>query len=225
MLTIIWNPRGFYVVDRLPNDMKMNSAYFVTNVLILLEEAIFPQGRALRERWLVIHLDNCSIHTSRVSTDWLEEHDIFRMPQPLYSSDLPYSDFYLFPIVKEKLERIQLADENQFLSLCKLFWVVSITKNWMPYFRLGWGELEKWVKIMEATSDDKKYIYISSAHSHQTGLVHALIDQTIFTRCYYPFTPSGSLGIWTGSDASCSWWTSLQLPFRGEVWEVDEIAL
>jgi hypothetical protein len=33
---------------------------------------------------------------------------------------------------------------------------------------------------MEATSDDKKVIYRNSAHSHQTGLAHVLIDQTIF---------------------------------------------
>jgi hypothetical protein len=31
MFTIIWNPTGFYVFDRFPNDTKMNSDYFVTN--------------------------------------------------------------------------------------------------------------------------------------------------------------------------------------------------
>jgi hypothetical protein len=25
------------------------------------------------------------------------------------------------------------------LSLCKRFWAVSITKNWTPYFRVGWA--------------------------------------------------------------------------------------
>jgi hypothetical protein len=43
MFTVIWNASGFYAVDRLRNDAKMNSAYFVTNVLIPLEEAIFLQ--------------------------------------------------------------------------------------------------------------------------------------------------------------------------------------
>jgi hypothetical protein len=36
MFTIIWNPRGFYVIDRFLNDFKMNREYFVTNILILL---------------------------------------------------------------------------------------------------------------------------------------------------------------------------------------------
>jgi hypothetical protein len=34
------------------------------------------------------------------------------MQHQLYSPDLASSDFYLFPIVKEKLEQIQLADED-----------------------------------------------------------------------------------------------------------------
>jgi hypothetical protein len=116
---MIWNPSGFYVVDRLPNHIKMNSVYFVTNLLIPLiplEQAIFPRGRAPHERQLVVHLDNCSVHISRVSTDWLEQHNILRMPHHPYSPDLASSDFYLFPTVKEKLERIQLADEDQFFE-------------------------------------------------------------------------------------------------------------
>jgi hypothetical protein len=35
---------------------------------------------------------------------------------PPYSLDLAPSDFYLFPTIKEKLERIQLADEDQFFK-------------------------------------------------------------------------------------------------------------
>jgi hypothetical protein len=39
-----------------------------------------------------------------------------RMPQPPYSLNLAGSDFYLFPTVKEKLERTQVADEDQFFG-------------------------------------------------------------------------------------------------------------
>jgi hypothetical protein len=80
MFTIIWNPNGFYIVDRLSNDIKMNSAYFVTNIFISFEQAIFLRGRASYQKRLVVHLDNCLVHINRVSTDWLEEHGIRRMP-------------------------------------------------------------------------------------------------------------------------------------------------
>jgi hypothetical protein len=72
MFMIIWNPSGFYIVDRLSNDVKINSAYFVTNILILLiplEQTTFLRGRAPHEKRLVISVDNCPVHTSRGSTD------------------------------------------------------------------------------------------------------------------------------------------------------------
>jgi hypothetical protein len=99
----------------------MNSAYFVTNILTPLEEAIFPQRRAPHEKRLVIHLDDCSVHTSRASTEWLEEYGMHHMSQSPYSPNLASSDFYLFPTMKEKLERTQVADEDQFLNPYKRF--------------------------------------------------------------------------------------------------------
>jgi hypothetical protein len=42
----------------------------MTKVLILLEEAIFPRGRAPHQKWYVVHLDNCSVHISLASIYW-----------------------------------------------------------------------------------------------------------------------------------------------------------
>jgi hypothetical protein len=64
----------------------------------------------------VILLDNCSVNTNRASIDWLEEYGIHRMPYLSYSPGLASSNFYLFLTVKEKLEQIQLADEDQFFE-------------------------------------------------------------------------------------------------------------
>jgi hypothetical protein len=61
---------------------KMSSAYFITNILIPLEQVIFPRGRAPHQKRLVIHVDNCSICTNLASTDWLKEHDMRRMSHP-----------------------------------------------------------------------------------------------------------------------------------------------
>jgi histone-lysine N-methyltransferase SETMAR len=94
----------------------MKSAYFMTSALIPLEQVIFTRGRTPHERRLAFHFDNCSVHTGRVSTDWLEEHNILRMPHPPYSPDLASSDFYLFRPAKEKSERIRLAEEDQFFE-------------------------------------------------------------------------------------------------------------
>jgi hypothetical protein len=116
MFTIIWNLTGFSVVDKLPNDTKMNSDYFMTNILISLEQMIFLCRRTPHEKGLMVSVDNCSVHTSRGSADWLEKHDIHRMPDQPYSHNLATSDLYLFSTVKEKLERIHLAEEDQFFE-------------------------------------------------------------------------------------------------------------
>jgi histone-lysine N-methyltransferase SETMAR len=121
MVIITWNPSGFYVVDRLPNDTKMNSNYFIANIFISFEKAIFPRGRAPHQKRLVIYFRKGSVHTSRASRDWLKEYGMRRTPHSPYSPDLAPSDFYLFPPVKEKLEWIQVGGEDSFLSSCKRF--------------------------------------------------------------------------------------------------------
>jgi hypothetical protein len=65
----------------------------------------------------VIHLDNCSVHTSRASTDWLEEHGMLHMPHPpaLFTRFGP-NDFYLFPAVNERLEQIKVTGKDQFFE-------------------------------------------------------------------------------------------------------------
>jgi histone-lysine N-methyltransferase SETMAR len=143
MFMIIWNPTRFYIVDRLPNDTKMNSAYFMRNILTPLEEAIFPQGRAPHQKRLVVPLGNCSAHMSRVSTEWLEEHGMHCMPQPPYSPGLAPSDFYLFPTTKEKLERTQVADEDQFFESLQEILRRIDQEELNRYFKLEYSEFKK----------------------------------------------------------------------------------
>jgi hypothetical protein len=60
----------------------------------------------------MVHIDNYSVRTSLASTSWLEEYRMHRTPHPLYSRDLTPNDFYLFLTVKERLERIQVIEED-----------------------------------------------------------------------------------------------------------------
>jgi hypothetical protein len=128
MFTIIWNPSDFYVLDRLPNDIRMNSPYLVGNrllPLIPLEQAIFPRGRALHQKRLVVHLDNCSVHISRASIDWLEEHGIRHMP---HSSTLfTWSGLQWLRLVCESQRNtISISIENLILYL--------ILGSWLAWF-------------------------------------------------------------------------------------------
>jgi hypothetical protein len=121
MFIIIWNPSGFYVVDRLLNDIKMNSDYFVTNLFISLEQMIFPCRKAPHEKRLVVSVDNCSVHINRGSTDWLEKHGIHRTSDQSYSPNLAISDLYLFSTVKENSNGFTWMTRTSFLSACRGF--------------------------------------------------------------------------------------------------------
>jgi hypothetical protein len=121
MFTIIWNSHGSHIVDKPPNDTKTNSDYSMTKIISLLKQTIFLWRRVAHQKRLVIHIDTCSVHASRASTSWLKEHGICRIPHLSYSLELASREFYLFLIIKEKLERIQVRQEDQFLSACKRF--------------------------------------------------------------------------------------------------------
>jgi hypothetical protein len=157
MFQIIWNLSDFSVFDRLRNDTKMNNAYFVTNLLIPLEPAISPRGKSPHQKRQVVHFDNCSVHTSRASTDWLEEHGIRRVPYPSYSCSLASSDFYLFRTVKKRLERIQVADEDQLFE-CLQEVLKGLDQQELNRVFQTWVRRIQQVsqaKTMEMMSDDK----------------------------------------------------------------------
>jgi hypothetical protein len=64
-----------------------------------------------------------------ISTPSSHSCDMPCMPRPPYSADLAPSDFYLFLIVKEKLERNQEAEDNQLFECFHDISRASITRN------------------------------------------------------------------------------------------------
>ena len=95
---------GFFVVDMLPKGMSYNSSYFISNILHVLEEQkqqIWPKsGR----RKVLIYLDNCKVHNSKMTMEEIQKIQFKRVPHPAYSPDVAPSDFYLFGRVKKRLE-------------------------------------------------------------------------------------------------------------------------
>jgi transposase len=102
MLTIVWNPRGFHLIDVLPKGLKFNVAHYINTILIPLVERRSAHGTA-NERKLIVHADNARPHTAKVSTQFLAENRMKPAPHPPYSPDLAPCDFYLFGYVKQRL--------------------------------------------------------------------------------------------------------------------------
>ena len=112
MITIIWGVYGTYIIDDLPEGAHYNSQYFIEHVLMPLEEKekiIWP-GRRERKIWL--HLDNCRVHNSKVTTEEIESSIFKRTPHPPYSPDIAPSDFYLFGYIKGQLKGHSFENRN-----------------------------------------------------------------------------------------------------------------
>ena len=103
LVTIIWSPFGFHIVDILPPKVKFNSAYFITHILNPLVNKKTEYGFQNGKRKVDLHLDNCKVHNSKVSIDTTEENGFKRLDHSPYSPDLAPSDFFLFGYIKEKL--------------------------------------------------------------------------------------------------------------------------
>jgi hypothetical protein len=52
MLTVLWNPLEFHMIDKLPAATRMNSEYFTINIIARVEEKLFPEGRAAHAKGL-----------------------------------------------------------------------------------------------------------------------------------------------------------------------------
>jgi hypothetical protein len=98
--TIMENPRGFHVVNQLPDCSKMNSQYYPTNVLTPLHDKCCFGSPEDCGRPLIIHVDICSVHTSAATEQFMWDHPMIHMPQPPYSSDLAPRNFDLLGRVK-----------------------------------------------------------------------------------------------------------------------------
>lgn len=98
MLTVIWNPNGFYVIDFLPQGTKYNSEYFINSILKQIFEKKSLIWKNARNRKIWLHLDNSRIHNSKATSQKVDELGFKRAPQPPFSPDIAPSDFFYLVI-------------------------------------------------------------------------------------------------------------------------------
>jgi hypothetical protein len=142
---VIQDPFGFQIVDKFPTGIKMNSDYFMTNIIESLGQKIFPNGRKPHAKRRAVDLDNCSIHASGASEVFMDEHKVIRFEHPPCSPDLVPSDFDMFPTIKERLTDIQMVNEED------LFYRLRELLNEMPVRELR-KVFDTWIKRLTAVT-------------------------------------------------------------------------
>jgi transposase len=86
------------------------------DIMVKLVEKVFPKGRNPDARRLHLHLDNCQVHFSRVTEQFIAQNHISRVPQPEYSPNLALSAFCLFGHLKNSLAYRMFDDSEELLD-------------------------------------------------------------------------------------------------------------
>jgi transposase InsO family protein len=116
MITIVWNPHCFHLIDGLPKGHKFNASHYIDNILQpLLESRSTGPGSGL-----IVHADNARPHTAQRTLKFCRENRLEIAPHSPYSLDLTHSDFFLFGHVKHALEGDEFPSEEALLAAIHL---------------------------------------------------------------------------------------------------------
>jgi hypothetical protein len=116
MLTVIWGIDGFHVVDLMIERHSYNTQYFLSHILEPLLPAVFPDDRKSHSCQPRLHLDNCYVHRSKASENFLAENSLIRVLHQPYSPDLALCDFWLFGHMKGALSGSQFPGPEDLLT-------------------------------------------------------------------------------------------------------------
>jgi histone-lysine N-methyltransferase SETMAR len=145
IVTIVWNPHGFRLVDGLPKGQKFNASYYIDNILqSLLESRSTGPGSGL-----IIHADNARPHTAQRTLKFCRENRLEMAPHLPYSPDLAPSDFFLFGRVKHALEGDKFLSEEALLAAIHSV-LSNLTGDTLRAVFAKWIERLNWVVLNES---------------------------------------------------------------------------
>jgi hypothetical protein len=113
MVTIVWNPTGFYLIVRLQKGMKFNTDYYISEILTPLVQWQANQIGST-DRRLIAYANNARLHTAKKVTGFFDNNGLRMAPHPPYSLDLAPCDFFLFGSIKENSKAYHLIMEINF---------------------------------------------------------------------------------------------------------------
>jgi hypothetical protein len=103
ILTVMWNPVGFHVVDLRVKGVKFCSAYSLSNIM----DPILATLRPYQRQWfwkLVMHVDNVCLPTSKMVDECFESHCFRRADHSMHSRDPGPSDSLFFGFIQGQLK-------------------------------------------------------------------------------------------------------------------------
>lgn len=148
MIKII-NDEGILFIDVLPKGVTINGAYYA-NLLDKLPE-IFKQKRKSKKfsKMKLLH-DNARPHTSKLTTEKLQQLNLEQVSHPPYSPDPAPSDYFLFKNLKIFLQGKKFMSKEEVESAVLGFFDAK-TKE---FYREGFDKLlSKWKLCIESKGE------------------------------------------------------------------------
>lgn len=110
MIACFFGKSGHVATIPLVERKSINAEWYTT---ICLPKVVEEVRKTNRRRRILLHQDNASSHTARMTTAYLKEKNVELVDHPPYSPDLSPCDYFLFPKIKTKLrgQRFQTPDE------------------------------------------------------------------------------------------------------------------
>jgi histone-lysine N-methyltransferase SETMAR len=163
MMTIVWNPPGFYRTIALSKGMKLNTNYYISHRFDSFAEWRRSQVGA-SDRRLHAHVDNARYHTVKKVTKFLAGNGMKRAPHPPYSPDLAPWGFYLFEYIKGRLADASFKERDQLLPAIDAIFQFNEKPHWNACFRSGWVDWRGIVwqlvvesKVRKKSEDDPNF--------------------------------------------------------------------
>jgi hypothetical protein len=151
MLTIVWNPNSFDLINVLPKGFKFNASYYVTQILGPISDWRITQVRRTNRK-LWVHADNARPHTATVTLQSMQQNAMKRVPHPAYSHDMATSDFYLFGYIKQLLLGCEFTDRDSLLQGVRDI-LVGIEKATLEGVFCNWME-----RLHQSSAMDGDYV-------------------------------------------------------------------
>jgi hypothetical protein len=141
MVTIFFTGAGQFYVSVLPQEQRMNSAYFTERVLTDVAEVCAREQTVPKEN-LTVHFDSAPIPDTQMVREMLMQWNIARIGQPPYIPDLAPCDFFLFGPLKQFVPDVQFSTEQELINVIIGFLEVIPPQLWSDVFENRKGRLQ-----------------------------------------------------------------------------------
>ncbi|GFR80214.1 transposase [Elysia marginata] len=146
MFTVSFNYSGPHAVDLLPQNTTMTATLYVQNVLSQVKSAINGQRPKVSTSRTLLRHDNSGPCKARATTQSLRELGIQVFPHPAYSPDLSPCDFWLFPILKDRLAGRKFDRIQDLLKAVNSELRTIPEENYRGVFRKWQIRLKRWIE-------------------------------------------------------------------------------